>query len=101
VRRAQRLGLKVGIGFGQTEASPYVTHTLPDDPHPDWVSTVGRPLPGVEVRVIDPRSRETVPQREDLRNRLIRLAGSYDLERTTAALDDAAGRLKISQRAAQ
>jgi fatty-acyl-CoA synthase len=62
VRRAQKLGLKVGIGFGQTEASPYVTHTLPDDPHPDWVSTVGRPLPGVEVRVIDPRSRETVPR---------------------------------------
>jgi predicted PurR-regulated permease PerM len=32
-------------------------------------------------------------QREDLRNRLIRLAGSHDLQRTTAALDDAAARL--------
>ena len=32
-------------------------------------------------------------QREDLRNRLIRLAGSSDLQRTTAALDDAARRL--------
>ena len=32
-------------------------------------------------------------QREDLRNRLIRLAGSHDLQRTTAALDDAARRL--------
>ncbi|NPV21939.1 AI-2E family transporter [Bradyrhizobium aeschynomenes] len=32
-------------------------------------------------------------QREDLRNRLIRLAGSSDLQRTTAALDDAAFRL--------
>src|SRR6202140_3978852 len=32
-------------------------------------------------------------QREDLRNRVIRLAGSYDLQRTTAALDDAARRL--------
>jgi predicted PurR-regulated permease PerM len=32
-------------------------------------------------------------QREDLRNRLIRLAGSHDLQRTTAALDDAANRL--------
>src|ERR1700754_3868633 len=31
-------------------------------------------------------------QREDLRNRLIRLAGSHDLQRTTAALDDAAAR---------
>jgi len=32
-------------------------------------------------------------QREDLRNRFIRLAGSSDLQRTTAALDDAASRL--------
>lgn len=32
-------------------------------------------------------------QREDLRNRLIRLGGTRDIQRTTAALDDAAGRL--------
>ncbi|WP_420135459.1 AI-2E family transporter [Rhodopseudomonas sp.] len=32
-------------------------------------------------------------QKEDLRNRLIRLAGTRDLQRTTAALDDAASRL--------
>ncbi|QRG06429.1 AI-2E family transporter [Xanthobacter dioxanivorans] len=32
-------------------------------------------------------------QREDLRNRFIRLAGAHDIQRTTAALDDAAARL--------
>jgi predicted PurR-regulated permease PerM len=32
-------------------------------------------------------------QREDLRDRLIKLAGSHDLQKTTAALDDAATRL--------
>jgi predicted PurR-regulated permease PerM len=32
-------------------------------------------------------------QREDLRNRMIRLAGARDLQRTTAALDDAGQRL--------
>ena len=32
-------------------------------------------------------------QRQDLRNRLVRLAGSQDLKRTTAALDDAGQRL--------
>jgi predicted PurR-regulated permease PerM len=32
-------------------------------------------------------------QREDLRNRLIKLAGTRDLQKTTAALDDAARRL--------
>ena len=39
-------------------------------------------------------------QREDLRNRFIKLAGSGDLERTTSALDDAAhrlGRLFVTQ----
>ena len=32
-------------------------------------------------------------QRQDLRNRFIRLAGSHDMQRTTAALDDAGQRL--------
>lgn len=32
-------------------------------------------------------------QREDIRNRFIRLAGTDDLQKTTAAIDDAAGRL--------
>jgi predicted PurR-regulated permease PerM len=32
-------------------------------------------------------------QREDLRNRFIKLAGSHDLQKTTSALDDAARRL--------
>lgn len=32
-------------------------------------------------------------QRQDLRNRFIRLAGSHDMQRTTAALDDAGERL--------
>src|SRR4029079_15284130 len=32
-------------------------------------------------------------QRQDLRNRLIRLAGAQDLQRTTAAIDDAGQRL--------
>jgi fatty-acyl-CoA synthase len=56
VRRAAQLvpGLKVAIGFGQTEASPYLTHTLPDDRHPEWITTVGRPMPQTEVRIVDP-----------------------------------------------
>ena len=35
----------------------------------------------------------TLMQREELRNRLIKLAGSHDLQKTTGALDDAARRL--------
>jgi len=64
VRHAELRGLKVAIGFGQTEASPYLTHTLPDDPHPDWVSTVGRPLPQTEIKIIDPDTSATIPRGE-------------------------------------
>jgi predicted PurR-regulated permease PerM len=76
-----------------------------------------RPIP-VEVRQPDPGALETLGslitplihpltttgvvvifvifilmQRQDLRNRLVRLAGAQDLQRTTAALDDAGQRL--------
>ena len=62
VRRAeQELDVKVGIGFGQTEASPYITHTLPDDPHSAWSVTVGRPLPLVEVKITDEATGEPAP----------------------------------------
>ena len=44
VRKAQdRLGVEVAIGFGQTEASPYLTHTLLGGSHPSWMETVGPP----------------------------------------------------------
>jgi fatty-acyl-CoA synthase len=63
-RRALERGIKVAIGFGQTEASPYLTHTLPDDPHPDWISTVGRPLPQTEIKIVDPNTGEILPRGE-------------------------------------
>ncbi|MCA1536688.1 AMP-binding protein [Bradyrhizobium sp. NBAIM03] len=64
VRQAQLCGLKVAIGFGQTEASPYLTHTRPDDRHPDWLSTVGPPLPQTEIKIVNPNTGATVPRGE-------------------------------------
>jgi fatty-acyl-CoA synthase len=62
VRRArEELGVDVTIGFGQTEASPYLTHTRPDDPNPRWVETVGPPLPGTEIRISEPATGEPLP----------------------------------------
>jgi len=41
--------------FGQTETLGAYTTLMPDDHHdPARVGSVGRPLPGVEVRVVDP-----------------------------------------------
>src|SRR5262249_39322376 len=44
---------EVTIGYGQTEASPIITQTSADDPIEVRVSTVGRPIPGVEVKLVD------------------------------------------------
>jgi fatty-acyl-CoA synthase len=44
---------EITIAYGQTEASPVVTQTRVDDPLELRVKTVGRPLPGVEVKIID------------------------------------------------
>jgi len=41
------------IGYGQTEASPIITQTSADAPIEVRVGTVGRPIPGVEVRIVD------------------------------------------------
>jgi fatty-acyl-CoA synthase len=62
VRRAQEeFQLRVGIGYGQTEASPYITHTLLDDPNPQWTTTVGRPLPQTEIKIVPPGGNEILP----------------------------------------
>ena len=86
-------------------------------PAPVTPDAANRPIP-VEVKQPDPGALQTLValisplihpltttgiviifvifilmQREDLRNRLIRLAGARDLQRTTAALDDAGQRL--------
>jgi fatty-acyl-CoA synthase len=52
---------EITIGYGQTEASPLLTMTRTDDPIDKRVGTVGRPLPGVEVKIVDPISGETFP----------------------------------------
>lgn len=51
---------EITIGYGQTEASPIITQTSVDDPIEVRVGTVGRPIPGVEVRLVDPVSRKDV-----------------------------------------
>ena len=47
-------------GYGLTEASPIITQTSSDDPIEVRVGTVGRPLPGVEVKLVHPATREPV-----------------------------------------
>jgi fatty-acyl-CoA synthase len=82
------------IAYGQTEASPVVTQTRTDDPLALRVETVGRPLPGVEVKVIDPASGAVLPddQQGELCSRgHVVMLGYYQNPEATAAAVDAEG----------
>src|SRR5271166_6044379 len=46
--------------FGQTELSPVLTATRPEDSRADQLNTVGRPLPQVDCRIVDPVSGKVV-----------------------------------------
>jgi fatty-acyl-CoA synthase len=48
------------IGYGLTEASPLITQTRTDDPLELRVGTVGTALPGVEVKIVDPATRQAL-----------------------------------------
>ncbi len=48
------------IVYGQTESSPGITQTRREDSLELRVSTVGRALPNVEVKIVDPATRATV-----------------------------------------
>jgi fatty-acyl-CoA synthase len=42
------------IVYGQTEASPLITMSTPEDPFDLRITTVGKPLPNVEAKITDP-----------------------------------------------
>lgn len=56
---ADRFGVVVHEGYGLTEASPIVTTAaVSGDPHP---GSIGPPLPGVEVRLVDTDGSDVLP----------------------------------------
>ncbi len=52
-----RLGARCGIAYGQSEFA-IITAVLPGDPIEVACDTVGRPLPHIEMKIIDPGSGE-------------------------------------------
>src|SRR3954467_5218323 len=55
---------EVTICYGMTETSPVSTQTRADDDLERRVSTVGRPHPHIEVKVVDPETGRTLPRGE-------------------------------------
>ena len=80
------------IAYGQTEHSPVITQTLTSDSIERRVSTVGKVLPGVEARIVDPESGEVLGPEEqgELQARSSMVMQSYYNmpEATASAIDD-------------
>lgn len=83
---------QICITYGQTEASPGCTMSRVDDSIDVRVNTVGRALPGVECKIVDPQTGEDLPDNVDgefvARGYNI-MKGYYKMpEATAAAIDE-------------
>ncbi len=54
----QRFGCAVHIGFGATETAGGIAATSLADSGERQIETVGRPMPGIEVKIVDEQGRE-------------------------------------------
>jgi fatty-acyl-CoA synthase len=98
VRRVEaEFGATLIIGYGQTETSPAITHTRLDDDAHDKSATIGRALPQVEIKIIDPASGRTQPidtPGELCTRGFLVMAGYYDMPQATAETIDEHGWLR-------
>ena len=85
---------RITIAYGLTEASPVITQTLADDSIERRVSTVGKMLPNVEVRLVDADTGLEVGPGEQgelqTRSSMVML-GYYNMPDATADAIDADG----------
>ncbi len=85
---------EITIVFGQTESSPGCTQSRTDDPVEVRVNTVGRALPGVECKIVDPETGKDLPDNCDgefvARGYNI-MKGYYKMPEATAAAIDKDG----------
>ncbi|HEX3782620.1 MAG TPA: AMP-binding protein [Pseudonocardiaceae bacterium] len=93
VRRVESvLGVPLSIVYAQTEASPCITMTRLDDSPVARATTLGRPLPGVEVKIVEPGGSDPVPHgdRGELCTRGYHVMAGYfdDPQQTAAAIDE-------------
>lgn len=85
---------EITIVYGQTESSPGCTMSSTDDPIEVRVSTVGRPLPEIECRIVDPETGEDCPDNvtgEFVARGYNIMKGYYKMPKATAAAIDKEG----------
>ena len=85
---------EITIAYGQTESSPVITQTRTDDPLELRVSSVGRKLPDVEVRILSVQTDEDCEpgeQGELLTRGYHVMRGYYKMEEKTGEVIDDEG----------
>jgi len=84
---------EITIAYGMTETSPVSLQTSVDDPVEKRVSTVGRAIPHVEIKIIDPSTGQTLPHgiagEICVRGYLVMLGYWNNLEATQEVIDQA------------
>lgn len=88
-----KMGIRdITIAYGQTESSPVITQTRPEDSIERKVSTVGRLHEGVEAKIINPATGEIVPpgvQGELCTRGYLVMKGYYNMpDQTAKAIDE-------------
>jgi fatty-acyl-CoA synthase len=90
-RWIERYGVGINNTYGLTECSPVICATLPGDPVDLQTTTVGPPLPHVEVDIVAPGTTEPIGIGEEgeLRSRSAMVMKGYwdNPEETAAAID--------------
>ncbi len=90
----QRFGVTIAEGYGLTETSPVTNWCRPDEFRPH---SVGRPLPGIEQRIVDPETGRTLPPGRDGEVRIKGpnlMMGYFKQPRATAEMFDEQGFLR-------
>ncbi len=85
---------EITIVYGQTEASPGCTMSSTDDPIEVRVGTVGRALPEIECKIIDPETGKECPDEvtgEFVARGYNIMKGYYKMPKATSAAIDADG----------
>lgn len=85
---------EITITYGQTESSPAITMTTTTDPLEVRVATVGKKIPGVEAKIVDPETGEDAPynvQGEIVARGYNIMKGYYKMPEATAQAIDKDG----------
>ncbi|MGL4207893.1 MAG: AMP-binding protein, partial [Candidatus Adiutrix sp.] len=91
----ERMHVKeITICYGLTETSPVLTQTTKDDSLEKRTETTGKPMPGIEIKIVSPDTKEPLPTGvigEVTARGYMVMQGYYNMPQATCEIIDAGG----------